>query len=221
MKKWKCSVCGYIHKGNEPPEKCPVCGADKSKFSLAESDTSALAKDTNINGDTQTKNTSKEQTKETGKVLNRINVIDKYPNFTKLLTKYHLHPITVHIPNGVLPLSVLFTIIAIIFNNNSFATASNVNMIFVFFSMPLVLFSGYIDWINRYGGKMTKIFRIKIWCGISVTVLTFILVVWRIIQPDILSKGFSSNTLFIFIHFMVLIIATVAGFYGGKLVFKK
>jgi rubredoxin len=32
MKQWKCTVCGYIHKGDEPPETCPVCGADKSKF---------------------------------------------------------------------------------------------------------------------------------------------------------------------------------------------
>ncbi|MBU1043614.1 MAG: rubrerythrin family protein [Candidatus Omnitrophica bacterium] len=23
--KWKCSVCGYIHEGTEPPEKCPCC----------------------------------------------------------------------------------------------------------------------------------------------------------------------------------------------------
>ena len=23
--KWKCSNCGYIHEGTEPPEKCPAC----------------------------------------------------------------------------------------------------------------------------------------------------------------------------------------------------
>ncbi len=23
--KWKCSVCGYIHEGTEPPKKCPCC----------------------------------------------------------------------------------------------------------------------------------------------------------------------------------------------------
>lgn len=34
MKKWQCSVCGYIHKGEEPPERCPVCGATKDKFVL-------------------------------------------------------------------------------------------------------------------------------------------------------------------------------------------
>jgi len=23
--KWKCSVCGYVHEGTEPPRKCPCC----------------------------------------------------------------------------------------------------------------------------------------------------------------------------------------------------
>lgn len=31
-KKFKCTVCGYIHEGNEAPEKCPLCKAPKSKF---------------------------------------------------------------------------------------------------------------------------------------------------------------------------------------------
>lgn len=22
---WKCRVCGYVHKGKQPPKKCPVC----------------------------------------------------------------------------------------------------------------------------------------------------------------------------------------------------
>jgi len=31
-KQWKCTVCGYIHEGDEPPESCPSCGAPKSQF---------------------------------------------------------------------------------------------------------------------------------------------------------------------------------------------
>lgn len=34
MKRWRCTVCGYIHEGNSPPETCPVCGAPKEKFEL-------------------------------------------------------------------------------------------------------------------------------------------------------------------------------------------
>ncbi len=29
---WRCTVCGYIHEGSEPPESCPVCGVPKEEF---------------------------------------------------------------------------------------------------------------------------------------------------------------------------------------------
>ena len=32
MKKFICSICGYIHEGNEAPNKCPQCGSPKEKF---------------------------------------------------------------------------------------------------------------------------------------------------------------------------------------------
>ena len=32
MKKFVCGICGYVYEGTEAPEKCPQCGAPKSKF---------------------------------------------------------------------------------------------------------------------------------------------------------------------------------------------
>ncbi|WP_316348413.1 NADH peroxidase [Desulfuromonas acetoxidans] len=32
MKKWVCTVCGYIHEGETAPDKCPQCGVDADKF---------------------------------------------------------------------------------------------------------------------------------------------------------------------------------------------
>ena len=32
MKKFVCSVCGYVYEGENPPEKCPQCKAPASKF---------------------------------------------------------------------------------------------------------------------------------------------------------------------------------------------
>jgi len=34
--KWICSVCGYVHEGDTPPEFCPLCKAPASKFNKAE-----------------------------------------------------------------------------------------------------------------------------------------------------------------------------------------
>ena len=31
-KKWICTVCGYVHEGPEPPERCPQCKVPASKF---------------------------------------------------------------------------------------------------------------------------------------------------------------------------------------------
>ncbi len=32
MKKFICTICGYLHEGSEPPANCPQCGATKEKF---------------------------------------------------------------------------------------------------------------------------------------------------------------------------------------------
>ncbi|MCX7950437.1 MAG: NADH peroxidase [Clostridiales bacterium] len=36
MKKYVCSICGYIHEGMEVPDKCPQCNAPKEKFLVKE-----------------------------------------------------------------------------------------------------------------------------------------------------------------------------------------
>ncbi|MBQ6033135.1 MAG: NADH peroxidase, partial [Prevotella sp.] len=43
-KKFICTVCGYIHEGPEPPEKCPICKVPASKFKeLVEEDDQSFA----------------------------------------------------------------------------------------------------------------------------------------------------------------------------------
>ena len=38
MAKYVCPVCGYVHEGDEPPEKCPQCGVPGSRFTKVEED---------------------------------------------------------------------------------------------------------------------------------------------------------------------------------------
>lgn len=37
MKKFVCTVCGYVHEGDTPPASCPQCKAPASKFTEQES----------------------------------------------------------------------------------------------------------------------------------------------------------------------------------------
>ena len=40
MKKFVCTVCGYVHEGNEAPDFCPQCKASKDKFKEVNAKTS-------------------------------------------------------------------------------------------------------------------------------------------------------------------------------------
>ena len=41
--KYVCPVCGYIHKGNNPPAECPVCHVSGDKFKPVEGDITLAA----------------------------------------------------------------------------------------------------------------------------------------------------------------------------------
>jgi flavin reductase (DIM6/NTAB) family NADH-FMN oxidoreductase RutF len=34
IRSWRCTICGYIHQGENPPDECPVCGAAATDFTL-------------------------------------------------------------------------------------------------------------------------------------------------------------------------------------------
>ena len=43
MKKFVCTVCGYVHEGDSAPEKCPQCGVGPEKFKEQDNDSMAWA----------------------------------------------------------------------------------------------------------------------------------------------------------------------------------
>ncbi len=50
MKLFKCSVCGYVHEGNDAPDFCPKCNAPKEKFvELSQEDADKIYKSDRTN----------------------------------------------------------------------------------------------------------------------------------------------------------------------------
>ena len=210
MKYWKCTVCGYIHQGDEPPETCPLCKAAKDKFEEIPEEEGKEAKQAQPGaGTASVSQTTAPATRATG-ALDRI---------TELMTKEKAHPITVHMPNGLLPVTVLFLLLSFIFDSMGFAQASFYNLVVVVLAMPMVLFSGYADWQVKYGGQMTPVFRQKIAMGIIVILLCAVLVVWRLVDDTVMTAGNSSRLAFLGVHILALGAAGYAGHLGGKLVF--
>ena len=66
-----------------------------------------------------------------------------YESITDLMVKHHIHPITVHFPNGIVPVAVAFIFLAVMFSVGSLELAAFYNMIFVVLTLPMVLFSGF------------------------------------------------------------------------------
>ncbi len=221
MKKWRCGVCGYVHEGDEPPEKCPVCGADKSLFEeiaaepqqspAAETEKAIPAGEPPPPSDPRGVDLGPEPATPLGRILHAI---------TGQMLKHHAHPISVHFPNGVLPVVVVFIFLAMLTESRALETAAYCNLVFLVLALPFVLFSGYVEWQKRYQGFRSRPFMIKIACAAIVLVFSVVAAIWWTVNPAILQEPSSGRTLFLLVNLLTLGAAAVAGLIGGKLVFK-
>ena len=210
MRKWECTVCGYIHTGDAPPDECPVCSADKSMFVEVFEEESK----------TETAGEPVVETKaETPPAEPATQVAKALAIATELTMLHHLHPIMVHTPNGVVPMAVVFLLIAALFGFSLFETAALYSLVFVLISMPAVLFTGYIAWQNRYRGALTSIFKIKIGASAVAVLLLLILTIWRLSQPDLMTVSSGGRWLYLLLSFVLVAAVGLAGHMGGKLVF--
>jgi rubredoxin/uncharacterized membrane protein len=198
MKVWQCTVCKYIHKGEKPPERCPICNVPASKFK--EITKTPLGKKTLEQSDEKTTEESFSE------------------KIFFLLIKHHAHPVSVHTPNGILPAAVVLFIAAWIFSYDILAKAAFVNMIFVIIALPFVIFTGVLEWQRKYNSAFTNLFKLKILSAILTSVFCVISFFWYLISPDVLSSPLA--WLFMAINIIMVTFAGIAGHIGGKLVFK-
>jgi len=220
MKKWQCTVCGYIHTGDEPPETCPICGADKSQF-IEITEVKEETKEETKEKPAADKTAESESDDQAATPSPPPPPLFSFDSITHLMIKHHLHPITVHFPNGVIPVAVAFIFLAVIFQFGGLAKASFYNMVFVLLTLPVVLFTGYNEWKQKYQGAMTNIFMIKIISAAVVSATAVIIVLWYLIAPEVLQVSSGMRTVFLLLHLIMLAAIGIAGHLGGKLVFKE
>ncbi len=207
MKKWICSVCGYTVSANEPPEQCPVCGADKSLFIFVEEDAAQ-------------NETSSQMDQKSSDAPESKNIKDTILDMLKnTISRHHLHPISVHIPNGVVPMSFIFVLFSVMTDMMILEKAAFINLVFVLLSMPFVVLTGYVEWRKKYAGVMTYLFKVKIVCAAALSLSVSVIILWRAVDE---TAAFSeAGWLFILLHIIALASAGIAGFMGSKLVFKN
>ncbi|MDX9963374.1 rubredoxin-like domain-containing protein [Desulfobacter postgatei] len=227
MKKWQCSVCKYIHTGDEPPEKCPVCGVSGDKFvpfeEEAGTNTPKVEPDADAN---KTEPPPKEppapnhsETLSASGLGKSDRAVVYLKKAGDLMVKHHAHPMSVHLPNGVIPVVAILILLAWFSGSDLMLKAGFINLVFVLIALPLVGLTGVLEWKKKYNQAQTTVFKIKI-CAAAVTAVCCITsIIWYLVNPEVL--GSSGAWLFVMINLLMLVAAGVAGHIGGKLVFKE
>lgn len=236
MTAWQCSVCKYIHKEEAPPAKCPVCGVGSEKFVRIElpdptekKDAAPDLKDTEKPADARDEAraeapaaaepvSEEPEAAATAEAESAKPPQTLYERITDLMIQHHAHPILVHTPQGLVPISAVLFILSWIFDAPVLATVGFVNLIFVILALPPVLYTGILEWEKKYMRADTLIFKLKILFAALTTASCVISVVWYFLAPDVLASGHA--WVFILLNLVMLASAVAAGHIGGKFVFK-
>jgi rubredoxin/uncharacterized membrane protein len=200
-KTWRCTVCGYLHTGENPPDFCPVCGVDASKFELiGPAETAELP----------ALKSRSEQLKEKALRL-----------FDEIKASFVPHAVAAHFPNALLPTCFLFLLLTIFTGRESFENTTFYLLLIAFLATPPTFATGMIDWKTKYAGELVPIFRKKIVLGILLFVLGFIATAWRWNNPEVLSAGGFPACAYSLLILAMLGCVTLLGHYGGMLLFAK
>jgi rubredoxin/uncharacterized membrane protein len=203
-RRWRCQVCGYVHEGEAPPDKCPVCKAPAEQF---------------------------EELDEKGKPIKNKPAapVEKIGIIARILLGMHVHPILAHFPNGILPMVVLFIAVSIFLRSGTsefidkaadLDTCIFYGLIFVLITMPFVLASGFLEWKKRYQGARTMLFFTKICCGLLATFCLVALVLWGWFEGHQVMLDARSRLIYFIVAVVMLLAVAMAGHLGGRLVFK-
>lgn len=130
-----------------------------------------------------------------------------------------LHPMAVHIPNGMVPVAGLFMALGCLFNAQSLVMAAYLNLWVIFLAMPGVILTGVASWKHRYKGIKTPLFQTKIGCSILVLLMSGLILCFQTLHP-VSVDNLSLTDWGITGSYLVLLIPTArAGALGGRLVF--
>ena len=217
-RRWRCGVCGYVHHADQPPDKCPLCGADKSLFVEIDAEGKVIGGEEETAADASVSSAIGVGATGTAKAEGASTFFDM---LSGLILKFHLHPIHTHFPNGILPVLVVFLGLSIYFKIAVLETAAFFNAIAVLVVLPAVIFTGYIEWQKRYRGIKSAIFITKIVCSLIVLGAVNVLVFWRVIDPGVAAEGSPSQLIYFAVAAIALGAAGIAGHLGGKLVFAS
>lgn len=192
MKTWRCTVCGYLHQGDLPPEACPLCHAPAEKFELVEP-----VED------------------------NKPDVAGFGYGLRQMRDTFAPHAVSAHFPTALIPTCSLFLFLAVVYSHPPLEFAAFALLMVAMISIPLTMLTGFLLWQKNYQKARNVIFNRKIRLAWMLMLVAMVTLSWRYISPDLVVEGGVPLVLYLLLNLLMLVCVTFLGHYGGLLVAQK
>ncbi len=192
QKRWRCKVCGYVHRGETAPDVCPVCGVGPEKFELMKEEGDDQPAPAGIKGLLQ-----------------------------EMTDSFIPHAVMAHFPNALLPTLALFLALYLLFGLKTLDHGIYLLLVLVPLSVLATLATGIFSWKRHYDAARSQIFHRKLILGVCLVMICGEMLLLRYDNPELLSSMGFSTWFFLALAGAALFCVTMLGHYGGILVFGR
>ena len=148
------------------------------------------------------------------------------PFLDKIMTLFpfarrHPHPMMVHFPIVTMILSSFFLVLYMVFKHEPF-DRTLYHLLFIGTpSVSVGIATGYITWKVNYMGKPMPSIIIKIIASLILQVLALIALIWRIVNPLVLTGPDGPHTVYVLSVLLFFPLVAIIGWFGAKLTFPS
>ncbi|BCR04723.1 hypothetical protein DESUT3_17920 [Desulfuromonas versatilis] len=133
--------------------------------------------------------------------------------------KIHMHAISVHFANGLIPTSLLFLFLFLLTGNPDLEKAVFFTLLVGTAGIFATLVTGLVEWRKDYQGAWVPVFKKKLFLGLLALVAGLGASALRWLFPQLLYTAEPLSWLFVLLELLCCGAAAWAGYLGGRLVF--
>ena len=149
----------------------------------------------------------------------------KMPKFVTYLLeanpffRRHPHPMTVHFPIVFMLSNPVFNVLYLITGVKSFETTALHCLVGGILFSVVAIMTGFLTWWYNYMGKLMKPIAIKIPLSLIMFIIALVLLVWRLVDPGVMSDLQGGNRLYLILSLSLLPIISILGWFGASMTF--
>jgi uncharacterized membrane protein len=128
-----------------------------------------------------------------------------------------LHAVAAHFSNGLIPVAVLYLLLALPTGDAYFERTVIHLLVIVLMAIPFSFFSGIADWKKKYNGAKAPVFVKKIRLGIILGVLAAVTTAIRLLVPGVMAGDGLLHWSYVLMLLAMLPVVVLLGHHGGKL----